>query len=116
MTLTDAQIATDIGNIFTDLASTSAKESITFVPSTGDSSTFDVIRAKALSSRELVEAGWANRYSLSVYALKSDADSADKGDIVTMAREGDLRILQVSPGPALGYIRLDLGDPYSGGV
>jgi len=115
--LTDAQIAADIGNMFTDLSATGANESATLTPASGaDDSTFDVIRAKALTARDLAETGWANKYSLSVYALQSTGNTAAKGDIVTMTREGELRILRVAPGPAIGYIRLDLGDPYSGGV
>ena len=116
MVLTDTQIAIDIGNIFESLASTGANEDIILVPSTGAESTFKVIRAKTLTARELKETGWANRYQLSVYAANADGFTASKGDIITMSVEGDLRILQISRGPATGYIRFDLGDQYSGGV
>lgn len=117
MAFTDADIATDIGNIFSDLSSTSANESITITKaSDSTTATFDIIRASTMTARELSMMGWADQYRLSVYALNADGIDASKGDIVAMETEGDLRVLRVSRGPTLGYIRLDLGDQYSGGI
>ncbi len=115
MAFTDAQIATDLSNIFSSLASTGANESVTLKPQpSGTESSFNVIRAKTLSERELLNCGWATRYQLSVYAANADAAGAADGDLVEMETEGELRILNISRGPALGYVRLDLGDKYSG--
>lgn len=117
MAFTNSQIAEDLGNIFSSLSETGANEEAILAPSSGAANTtFNVIRARTLTDRELQEVGWANRYQVSVYATEADGSTAAKGDIVTMETEGELRILRISRGPALGYVRLDLGDPYGGGV
>jgi len=116
MGTSDAQLLTDLGNIFTDLSGTNANESATLIPSSGsDNSTFDIIRAKTLSEYELLQVGWASRYQISVYAVRGeDASTASVGDILNLETEGSLRILNISQGPARAYFRFDLGDQYSG--
>jgi len=116
MGFTDAQLLTDIGNIISDLGGSNAVETATVKPSSGeDESTFSVVRAKTLSERELLQVGWANKYQISVYAVRGDdAESAVVGDILNLGTEGALRILNISRGPARAYLRFDLGDQYSG--
>ena len=116
MGLTDAQLLEDIAYIISDLGSTNAIETATLKPSSDDAeSQFSVVRAKTLSERELLEVGWAQRYDLSVYAVRGgDSSSASVGDILNLETEGDLRILNISRGPALAYLRYDLGDKTSG--
>lgn len=112
---TDAQIATDIGNIFSDLSATGANETVTLTPADGSAtSSFNVIRARTLSAKELNETGFGRQYRLSVYALNADGASVAIGDIITMETEGELRVLNPSRGPMLGYVRLDLGDQFAG--
>lgn len=114
---TDAQIATDIGNIFSDLSATGANETVTLSPADDSAtSSFDVIRARTLSAKELNETGWGQKYKLSVYVLNANGSSAAVGDIITMETERALRVLNISRGPLLGYVRLDLGDQFAGGV
>jgi hypothetical protein len=116
MGLTDAQLLTDIGNIITDLDDSNAVETATLTPADGSTtSTFSIVRAKTLSERELLQVGWASKYQISVYAVRGeDASSASIGDILNLGTEGELRILNVSRGPARAYFRFDLGDKYSG--
>jgi len=116
MGLSDDQLLEDIGNIFTDLSGSNAVETATLKPSSDAAeSQFSVVRAKTLSEKELLEVGWANRYDLSVYAVRGgDSSSASDGDILNLETEGDLRILHISRGPARAYLRFDLGDKTSG--
>lgn len=112
----DAQIATDIGRIFTHLSDTSASDTITHTDSSDNTDTFAVIRAKSLSERDLRDVGWARAYKLSCYSTVADGAGVALGDTFTFATEGILRVLNISRGPTQGYIRFDMGDPYSGGL
>jgi hypothetical protein len=118
MGFTDAQLLTDIGNIISDLDDSNAVETATLKPSSGaDESTFSIVRAKTLSEQELLQVGWASRYQISVYAVRgADSSSASVGDELNLGTEGDLRILNISRGPARAYFRFDLGDNVSGSL
>lgn len=116
MGFSDAQILDDIGYIFSDLEDCNAFESATLKPSDDSAeSTIDIIRAKTLSGKELLHAGWAQKYELSIYAIRGDdSASAVIGDIISLDFEGDLRILHIHQGPARAYFRFDLGNTVSG--
>jgi len=116
MGLTNEQLAIDIGNIISDLSGSDATETATLKPSSDDpESTFEIVRAKTLSEQELLQVGWARKYELSVYTVRGeDALNASDGDILNLVTEGDLRILNISQGPARAYLRFDLGDRLSG--
>jgi len=114
MGFTNAQIATDIGNIFSDLEDSNAVEEITHTNSDSETDTFDIIRAKTLSARDLQNVGWARSYKLSVYSINGSGTGVSLGDTFTFSTEGILRVLDISRGPVLGYIRFDMGDQFSG--
>jgi len=115
MGLTDAQLLTDVAFIVSDLDDTEAFESATLRPGESDEATISIIRAKTLSEKELQNVGWAQKYQISVYAVRGeDSSTASLGDILNLDAEGDLRILNISRGPARAYFRYDLGDTVSG--
>jgi hypothetical protein len=116
MGFSDADLLRDIAFIISDLGESNAIETATLIPSSGrDNSTFSIVRAKTLSEQELLQVGWASKYQISVYAVRGgDSSSASMGDILNLGTEGDLRILNISRGPARAYFRFDLGDQFSG--
>ena len=117
MALTDAFIESDIDVIFSDLAGTSAVETVERIPAgaTAVSGSFDVIRAKQQTSEDLMGTGFAKMYRFSFYAKRSDIGETTEGDILVMTNGDRVRVFRIVEQPARVVIMFDVGDEFEDG-
>lgn len=109
---TSAQLDTHLANIFATLANTGAVDSMAVAARS--LTAISVIRAKALSTKQLEDVGWGRLYRLSVYAVAATVVLVEEKDDVVLDTEGALRVWDIGKSPAGTYTRFDLGDRWSG--
>ena len=109
MSVDASQIASDVAGIFTDLAATPCSESAAIYGPDGitERGTVTILRGATLSGTRLMDSGFADLYSHSVYMLASTDVGVQVDDIITLS-DGDFRVLKIHNGPLGVYMRLDL--------